>query len=170
MPDDLPAAASRRARTKTPKRSEPIDLDILPSLLGYHIRHAQIALWRDFVSSVGEPAIRSGMFSILVLSEANPGIVQTQLSQELDIDKASMVQLIDRLEALGWVQRRRSSEDRRRQGIHLTAEGRKRLKTLKREIVEHERKLTKQLSRTELAELISLLERIYPHEPRRART
>lgn len=139
----------------------PIDTDILPSLLGYNIRRAQIALWRDFARTVAAGEIRPGMFSALALARANPGIAQVELASELGIDKASMVTLIDRLEDAGWILRARSSEDRRRQSITLTAAGERTYKSLKREMLEHERKFAEVLSEREREQLVRLLQRLH---------
>jgi len=145
--------------------ARPIDTDILPSLLGYNIRRAQIALWRDFARTVAAGEIRPGMFSALALARANPGIAQVELASELGIDKASMVSLIDRLEDAGWIVRTRSSEDRRRQGISLTPAGERMYKSLKREMLEHERKFTEVFNKRELEQLIQLLQRLHNVQP-----
>lgn len=146
--------ADRKTRS-----SRAIDTDILHSLLGYNIRQAQIVLWRDFSRTVAEGEIRPGMFSALALIRANPGVAQVELASELGIDKASMVTLIDRLEEAGWILRTRSDEDRRRQGITLTAAGERTYKLLKREMLDHERKFADLFSKSEREQLISLLQR-----------
>jgi DNA-binding MarR family transcriptional regulator len=153
-----------RTRTRSTRaRAEPtaINLDILPTLLGYNIRRAQIALWRDFTRNVAEGEIRPGVFSVLLLANANPGIAQIDIANQLGIDKASVVALIDRLENAGWVVRKRSTEDRRRQEISLTAAGEKAYRTLKREMIEHERKFVDRYTETERKQLISLLQRMH---------
>ncbi len=153
---------NKQARThRKPRPQRPIDTDILPSLLGYNIRRAQIALWRDFARTVAAGVIRPGMFSALALARANPGIAQVELANELGIDKASMVTLIDRLEDAGWILRTRSSEDRRRQGITLTAAGERMYKSLKREMLEHERKFAELFSKREREQLVRLLQRLH---------
>jgi DNA-binding MarR family transcriptional regulator len=65
-----------------------------------------------------------------VLARSNPGICQIELGSHLGIDKASMVALLDRLESAGLIERRRSTRDRRRQGIFLTASGSAELENL----------------------------------------
>jgi DNA-binding MarR family transcriptional regulator len=154
--DDKHNSADRK-----PRPARPIDTDILPSLLGYNIRRAQIALWRDFARTVAAGEIRPGMFSALALARANPGIAQVELASELGIDKASMVTLIDRLEDAGWILRTRSSEDRRRQGITVTAAGERTYKSLKREMLEHERKFAELFSDREREQLVRLLQRLH---------
>jgi DNA-binding MarR family transcriptional regulator len=141
---------------------EPINVGILPNLLGFNIRRAQIALWRDFGRSVAEGAIRPGMFSLMVLVEANPGIAQVDLSRELDQDKATIVGLIDQLQRRRWLLRRRSKVDQRRHGIFLTATGRRNLASMKREMLEHEQRFTRLFTADEMTTLITLLRRIHP--------
>jgi DNA-binding MarR family transcriptional regulator len=138
-----------------------IDMDVLPSLLGFNIRRAQISLWRDFHQNVAEGEIRPGIFSALALVNANPGIVQTDIANQLGIDKASMVSLIDRLEDEGWVIRQRSTDDRRRQGIFITPAGTKAFKSLRKEMVEHERKFVERYTESERQTLIELLQRLH---------
>jgi DNA-binding MarR family transcriptional regulator len=138
-----------------------LDLGVLPGLLGYNIRRAQIALWRDFHRNVSKGEVRPGLFSVLVLASANPGVAQIQLARLLAIDKASVVALVDRLEHAGLIARRRSTVDRRRQGIFVTAEGTKRLKVLKREMISHEKRFVDRMTEAELQQLIELLRRLY---------
>ena len=138
-----------------------LDLDCLPTLLGFNIRRAQIALWRDFNRNVAEGYVRPGVFSALLLARANPGIAQIEIANQLGIDKASVVSLIDRMEHAGWVERRRSTEDRRRQGIFLTGPGMKACRSLKKEMLDHERKFVSRYTEQELRLLISLLRRLH---------
>jgi DNA-binding MarR family transcriptional regulator len=151
----------RRAPTLSVLNDATLDLGVLPGLLGYNIRRAQIAMWRDFHRNVSKGEVRPGLFSVLVLASANPGVAQIQLARQLAIDKASVVALIDRLERSGLIARRRSTVDRRRQGIFITAEGAKRLKVLKREMMNHEKRFVERMSAAELEQLIGLLRRLY---------
>jgi DNA-binding MarR family transcriptional regulator len=138
-----------------------LDLDCLPSLLGFNIRRAQIALWRDFNRNVAEGYVRPGIFSALLLAQANPGIAQIEIANQLGIDKASVVSLVDRMEDSGWVIRKRSTEDRRRQGIFLTTAGSKACRSLKKEMLDHERKFVSRFTEQELRQLIALLRRLH---------
>jgi DNA-binding MarR family transcriptional regulator len=140
-----------------------VDLDCLPTLLGFNIRRAQIALWRDFNRNVAEGYVRPGVFSALLLAQANPGIAQIEIANQLGIDKASVVSLVDRMEEAGWVTRRRSTDDRRRQGIFLTPAGTKSCRSLKKEMIDHERKFVSRYTDQELRTLIALLRRL--HDP-----
>lgn len=137
-----------------------MDLGILPTLLGYNLRRAQVAIWRDFVRTVGQGKIRPALFSVLVLAEANPGIVQIQLARQLAMDKASVVALIDRLERVRLIARRRSSMDRRQRGLFVTSAGTRKLRGLKREITRHEKRFLDRLTAAEARQLMTLLHRL----------
>ena len=119
-----------------------------------------MALWRDFNRTVGIGQIRPGIFSLMVLVDENPGIAQIELATQLAIDKATIVGLIRQLQRQGWIERRRSSADRRRQDVFLTDTGRRELVTLRREMIEHEAKFLNLFSRQELAQFFDYLRRI----------
>jgi DNA-binding MarR family transcriptional regulator len=139
-----------------------VDLDILPDLLGYNVRLAQLALQRRFVRAMSGSEVGSGIFGLLVLCGANPGIAQIQVAQHLNIDKASVVALVDRLEEQGWLVRRRSTRDRRRQGLFLTDDGTQELALLKTRMRDCERALDGLFDADERRQLIRLLQRIRP--------
>ena len=50
------------------------------------------------------------------------GISQTELSSIMDIERATLGRLLDRLEAKGWVERRSHPNDRRVKRVYLTGE------------------------------------------------
>ncbi len=68
--------------------------------------------------------VRPRWYAVLVaLAEAGP-LPQHHLGALLGVDRTTMVGLIDQLEEEGLLARRRSTDDRRRYLIELTAEGR----------------------------------------------
>jgi DNA-binding MarR family transcriptional regulator len=129
----------------------------LPALLGYRLRLAQQAVFRDFAASVGE--LSPGRVGILLLLEANPGVTQSGLARAVSLDRSTMVGIVDMLEGRGLVERRRG-EDRRTNGLWLTAEGRTTVARLKRRIQAHERRVAARLSAEERAQLLALLEKL----------
>jgi len=136
-------------------------MPMLQSLLGFNVRRAQVVLSRDFQKQVGQGKVRPVVFCILVLAEAQPGIAQVDLTRKLALDKASVVALVDRIEGAGLVERRRSTLDRRRQGLFLTPLGLQRLKSLKDDVARHERHFQERYSAEEFAMLLGLLRRLY---------
>jgi DNA-binding MarR family transcriptional regulator len=154
---DKRPATSRRERAAGAK----VDLGVLPKLLGYNLRRANQASWRTYVSFIGENKIRPGLFSLLILTRSNPGIAQIELGTHLGVDKASIVALLDRLERAGLIERRRSTRDRRRQGIFLTEAGTGELEALMAQVRQLERHMASRFSRAELDQFLGYLQRMY---------
>ena len=48
------------------------------------------------------------------------GLTQSELAETLELEKASLGRLLDRLEAKGWVRRQADPQDRRAKRIYLT--------------------------------------------------
>lgn len=155
-----PARGTERKPPKAP--SQPLSVGLLPNLLGYNIRRAEIALWRDFSRTVGEGEVRPALFSLMILVEANPGVAQIDIANQLDIDKATVVGLVHRLQQRQCVTCEQSKQDRRRQGIYLTERGQRELDKLRQEMLDHETRFTRLFSPEELAQLFTLLRRIHP--------
>jgi DNA-binding MarR family transcriptional regulator len=130
---------------------------MLPGLLGYRLRVAQQALFRDFAATVAE--LSPGRVGILLLIEANPGVTQSRLAQAVSLDRSTMVGVLHVLEGRGLLERRRG-EDRRTNGLWLTAEGRGLVVKLKRRIQQHERRVAARLTPAEREQLIGLLEKL----------
>jgi DNA-binding MarR family transcriptional regulator len=130
---------------------------LLPGLLGYRLRLAQQAVFRDFAASIRE--ISPGRLGVLLLIEANPGVAQGRLAGAVSLERSTMVGVIDALEARGLVERRRG-EDRRTNGLWLTRAGRALLARLKRRIALHEQRVAAGLSPAERAQLLELLARL----------
>lgn len=134
-----------------------LDPGPLPGLLGYRLRLAQQAVFRDFAESVG--TLSPGRVGILLLIEANPGVAQGRLAQAVSLERSTMVGVIHSLEREGLVERRRGA-DRRTNGLWLTEAGRALVARLKRRIQSHERRLAARLTAAEREQLIALLERL----------
>ena len=160
--ESSPSTARIRRTPKSAASSPPINVGLLPNLLGYNVRRAQIALWRDLTRSLGEIKVRPAEFSLMILVEANPGVAQIDIANQLDIDKATVVGLVQGLQRRQCVVCRQSAIDRRRQGIYLTPKGQTELNKLRQEMLEHETRFTRLFSAQELAQLFALLRRIHP--------
>ncbi len=154
---DKRAAPAKRERAAGAK----VDLGPLPKLLGYNLRRAHQVAWRTYVSFIGENKIRPGLFSLLCLVRANPGIAQIELGTHLGVDKASIVALLDRLERAGLIERRRSIRDRRRQGISLTDSGTAEFEALMGQVRALERHMAGRFSKAELEQFLGFLQRMY---------
>jgi DNA-binding MarR family transcriptional regulator len=138
---------------------------MLAGLLGYRLRLAQQAVFRDFARSV--PHLSPGRVGILMLVEANPGVTQTRLAGAVNLDRSTLVGVLHRLEGAGLLERRRG-EDRRTNGLWLTRRGAGLVARTKRRIRIHERRIASRLTRAERAQLLALLEKLGGWEAERA--
>jgi DNA-binding MarR family transcriptional regulator len=143
-----------------PPASARIELGPLGRSLAFHVRKAQLALQRRGLRSVSEQQVGPGEFGTLVLCEQNPGVAQFQIAATLDIDKASVVAIVDKLEELGWLLRRRSDHDRRRYGLCLTPEGQRQVQILRRQAEQAEAFAQQLYTPEEMDQLLSLLSRL----------
>ncbi|HEY5898262.1 MAG TPA: MarR family winged helix-turn-helix transcriptional regulator [Burkholderiales bacterium] len=130
---------------------------VLPRLIGYRLRLAQQAVFRDFASSVGE--LSPGRVGMLMLIEANPGVPQGRLAEAVGLDRSTMVGVVDGLEERGFIERRRGA-DRRTNGLWLTRTGRTLVARLRRRIERHERRVASCLAATEREQLLILLDKL----------
>lgn len=130
---------------------------MLPGLLGYRLRLAQQAVFRDFARSI--PEASPGRAGILFLIDANPGVTQSRLAQAVGLDRSTMVGVLHVLEERALVERRRG-EDRRTNGLWLTRGGRALVASLKQRIRVHERRVASRLTAQERAQLLALLEKL----------
>lgn len=130
---------------------------MLPGLLGYRLRLAQQALFRDFAATVAE--LSPGRVGILLLIEANPGVTQSRLAHAVGLDRSTLVGVLHALQARALLERRRG-EDRRTNGLWLTRSGRTLVAGLKRRIRAHERRVAAALTAEERDQLVALLEKL----------
>jgi DNA-binding MarR family transcriptional regulator len=139
------------------RRGAPLKPGVLPGLLGYRLRLAQQAVFRDFATSVAE--LSPGRAGMLLLVEANPGVTQGRLADAVRLDRSTMVGVIDAIEERGLIERRRGS-DRRTNGLWLTRAGRAFVARLKSRIEMHERRVAARLTSGERDQLLALLEKL----------
>jgi DNA-binding MarR family transcriptional regulator len=164
MPAVAPAVNTQVAAkaTHAARTHDAVSLGVLPSLLGYQMRLAQRAIFSDFAGSMDELNVSPGLFGMLIIIEANPGLKQSQLAHAAHLDRSSLVPALDKLEARGLVTRRGSEHDRRINGLWLTSDGSALLKRLKQRVARHEQRLVQGLSSAERTQLVALLNRILP--------
>ena len=157
------AAATRSPRsTVRPPRNGPVALGVLPKLIGYHLRLTQRAVFDDFAHAVAELDVSPGLFGMLVVIEANPGLKQTELARAARLDRSTLVPALDKLEARGLVTRRAATHDRRVNGLWLTPQGAALLRKAKQRVARHEARLVRGMTAAERDQLLELLGRILP--------
>lgn len=131
----------------------------LDGLLGYQMRRAQGAMHRDYMATLTGLDLTQKQAATLWLIQANAGVSQAEVAAALGMDRATMMALTDRLEDRGFVIRKRSSVDRRRQDLYLTPAGQSILKKCKARIAEHDERFRALFTPAELEVLLEALKR-----------
>jgi DNA-binding MarR family transcriptional regulator len=134
-------------------RGTPVDLI---SLL--HTAHTAQAEVESKLSALGLSLPK--LLALKALSEAGESLPLSQLAERLSCVKSNITQLVDRLEADGFVARKADPNDRRTRLAVLTAAGRKACKEGTRLQQETERELLTTLTRDEARQLAVLLEKV----------
>lgn len=142
--------------------SSSISLGVLPELVGFQLRMAQIAMFKDFSESIGDLEMTPGLFGVLVIIEANPDLKQSELARATHLDRSTVVSVIDNLERRSLVERRAAPNDRRSNALRLTSDGGALLRKVKQKVGEHEKRLVATLSPAERQALVKLLKKIFP--------
>ncbi len=110
--------------TLEPKaRPTTLDQSRLTHLVGYAATRASVELKKSFSKHLGPLQLKAVEFSILVLVASNEQVNQKQLGQALDVSPPNLAVTLDRMVERGWVERVRSTEDRRSQIVVLTKAG-----------------------------------------------
>ncbi len=140
-----------------------LDLGLLPDLVGYELRRAQIRVFQDFARTLADFDLTPGHFGILILLSRNPGISQTRLAKAMGVERSTLGEVIEKLEARGLIERKPAPEDRRSLAVRLSAEGNRFLDQVVPLVRAHEAKIADQLSAAEHETLLELLGRLAPN-------
>jgi DNA-binding MarR family transcriptional regulator len=154
--------ASPPAPSNGKPAAESLDRGMLPQLLGYGLRRAQSAVFADFAGTFAKAgeALTPGEFGLLVLVERNRGLSQMALARALAIDRSTLVPILNRLQARGFLMRHPSPTDGRTHALALTPAGERALAKFTRLVKAHEKRIASNLSVAETRLLIELLEKV----------
>lgn len=126
---------------------------------GYLLRRAQqlhVATWTRLVSA----DTTSVQYAILALLDRLGAASQRTLCDEADLDRSTIADILVRMERRGLVERTRDLDDRRRNAVTLTAEGRAEYERLRPRVNVADAELTGALGPEELTALRAHLRRM----------
>lgn len=160
------AARPRRSPARNPARAPaagplaPVPFDELADSLGYAIRRAQVRSYALLFRVFAADSLTPGRMTALWIVASEPGVSQSVLADRLSITRASVVKVVDSLEALGLVRREAVPQDRRSYALTLTPAGLHELERHRDMHARYEAELAARLSRAERHQLMALLEKV----------
>ncbi|MEU0463089.1 MarR family transcriptional regulator [Amycolatopsis sp. NPDC006131] len=113
--------------------------EVLTGRLGYLLKHTQLALTAAVARALEPFGLDGRELAVLAVLAAEYPLSQLAAAERLGVDRTTMVALVDVLEDKGFVERRRSQEDRRKNIVELTGLGRETLDKAERARGEVER-------------------------------
>lgn len=81
-----------------------------------------------YMAEVGKSGLTQRQFTVLLAVDTLDGKSQTELVKHTGIDRSTLADLVARLLAQGYLQRKRTKDDGRTNAIRITAVGKKMLK------------------------------------------
>lgn len=112
---------------------------------------------REFGERLKPLGLEQRQAGMLVRLAANEGRSQQAIAALIGVNATRMVFLVDELEKLGLVERRRNPDDRRSHALYLTEQGRAALDRVRAVSAEHEQRMSAGLTAAERSQLIDLL-------------
>ena len=113
--------------------------------------------WAKRLDALGLEPREVMLFRQVAQSE---GRSQQEIAGSIGLPASRIVELVDRLEERGWIERRTHDADRRRRELFVTPQGWSVIERVRAISIEHERAMTRALDPAERETLIGLLERI----------
>jgi DNA-binding MarR family transcriptional regulator len=137
------------------------DIGALADIVGFHIRLAHVAVYRHFTETFTDLGLTQKQVSVLWLVDDRPGIAQIDVGQRLQMDRATTMTIVNRLQGREYLRRERSEIDGRKQALYLTDAGRQALDKAKACIGQHEAWLKGRFTPSEIEKLVEMLARIH---------
>ncbi len=110
-----------------------------------------------YMDEVGKTGLTHRQFTVLSAVDTNEGKSQTELVKVTGIDRSTLADLVSRLMAQGYLQRRRSKDDARTNAIRLTPVGKKMLKASQTGAEEIDKQMLAMFSATDRRTVVECL-------------
>ena len=124
---------------------------------GHLIRRAHQISSALFAQECGAYDLTSVQYAALVAIRAYPGVDATRLSTLIAFDRSTLGDVLERLEAKGWVRRSPSPSDRRVKILHLAPAGQDKLQEVEAAVDRVQERLLAPLAPEHRATLLQLL-------------
>lgn len=129
--------------------------------LGFLFKDVSRRYTRRFEERAQRLSLTLSQCRALIYLQRNEGVSQKRLAELADVDPMTLVRILDRMEADGWVQRRFDPADRRAHTLWLMPAAAGVLEQIWRLIRETRAEMLQGLSDEERTALMTLLERVH---------
>lgn len=152
-------AVPKKVRSETSKvfAEDSVSMQVLDEKLGYRIRIIERLLNKEFTRNVGMTTVQYSVFSLVATNE---GLSQIAIGEALSMDRASTMAIIDKLEAAGLLERKKSIHDRRVHALQLTEKGRKQFVVVNNKVAKYDLMFSSKLSQEEMEIFNSCLKKL----------
>jgi DNA-binding MarR family transcriptional regulator len=99
------------------------EVTLTPESVAAELRPVLLRLARELRKETEQLGVTARQATLLWLVKRSPGLSLAELAAEEGISPPAMSGHVDRLERAGFIERVRSSDDRRRVGLRLTEDG-----------------------------------------------
>ncbi len=138
-----------------------LEQSALQTLVGYHLRRAEVHMRQLVIKLLSEWDIRPPEYSALSLIACNDLVTQSDLGLALNIKRPNMVTLVEKLEKRGLIKREVHARDRRNQILTLTEKGEAQLADIDGLLHDMDKQWTACWSAKERSQVSELLQRLY---------
>ena len=128
--------------------------------LGYLLKHAQLRFFELGAVALAPLGINGREAAVLRAIDAGRPVSQGEIARAMDVDRTTMVALIDDLQLKGLVQRRQDPDDRRKNVVELTDAGRGAVREAAESVGRAEREFLAPLSAAEAAQFKKTLRKL----------
>jgi DNA-binding MarR family transcriptional regulator len=127
---------------------------------GHLIRRAHQLAWAVFMNETAGFEITPVQYAALVAIADHPGIDATRLSEYISFDRATIGNVVERMESKDLIRRKNGDRDRRTKKIFLARRGRAMITSLKPLVPRIARGIFARLDRKEQQHLLRLLGKV----------
>ena len=141
--------------------TEPEELGVIGELFTVRLQRAALLLSRAAAEAWAGHHLRAGTIGVLSQIVLYPGISQNEIAKRTILDKSAINLIVNGLEKLGWAERRRSVDDRRRQALYATDDGTSALLEIVNRIRQIETRMLAKVPPSVLDQLPDLLDQVH---------
>jgi MarR family transcriptional regulator for hemolysin len=153
-PVKAPVVAKKAAKAKKNALTDENNWDQRLGFLMHDVSRLRRIVFDDFMKPLG---VTRSQWWVLAYLSRHDGMIQSELAGVLELGKAALGGLIDRLEASEFIERRLDGADRRVKRIHLTSKGAQTVKEMRQLSHEMSERVLEGLSQEERLQLSDML-------------